>query len=138
MFWDSVNFGVQLQRFARGQIPPKLVFLAEHERELSAVAVVAFPRRVAENFRRAGRRIKQTGEHFQSRRFSRAVRAEKTDEFAGFNLEADFADSDGLFVLTAEKSFDRTGKSRPLFVSAKRFCEIADFDDRHEIFSFKF
>ena len=27
---DAVDFGVQFERFARGQVPPKLVFLAEH------------------------------------------------------------------------------------------------------------
>jgi hypothetical protein len=31
-----------------------------------------------------------------------------------------------------KQSFDGTRKSGLLFVSAKGFCEMADFDDRHE------
>jgi hypothetical protein len=33
--------------------------------------------------------------------------------------------------LTADQSFDRARKARLLFVSAKGFGEIADFNDRH-------
>ena len=84
---DAVNFCVQFERFARGQIPPQLVFLAEHERKLAAITISAFPRCITEHLGGAARRIKQAGEHFERGGFARAVRAEKTDQFAGFNLE---------------------------------------------------
>jgi len=49
----------------------------------------------------------------------------------GSILETDFVDGDGLFVLAAEKSLDRAGKTRLLFVSAEGFGEIVDLDDGH-------
>ncbi|MEJ0088500.1 MAG: hypothetical protein WDM80_01870 [Limisphaerales bacterium] len=76
--------------------------------------------------------------------FPRAVWPEKTNEFAGFNLKADFIDSNGLLVLTMKQPFDGTGKTRLLFVSAESLGEIADFNDCHyssfkfQVFSFKF
>ena len=86
---------------------------------------------MAENFRGAARGIKQAGEHLERGGFARAVRAEKTDEFAGFNLETDFVDGERLLVLATEKPFDRAGKSGLLFVGAKGFGQAVDFDDRH-------
>ena len=129
---DAVDFRVQLERFARGQVPPKLVFLAEHERELAAVAVGALPRDVTEHAGRAAGGIKQPGEHLERGGLARAVGTEKTDEFAGFDLEADVVDGDELFVLAVEKPFDRAAKTRLLFVGAKGLGQTADFNDGHE------
>ncbi len=128
---NAVDFCVQFERFTRGQIPPKLVFLAEHERELAAVAVGAFPRNVTEHTGRAAGGIKQTGEHLERGGFARAVGAEKTDKLARFNLEADIIDGDELLVLAVKQPFDCAAKPRLLFVGAKGLGETADFNDGH-------
>ena len=79
---DAVDAGVELEGFARGQVPPELVLLAQQQRELAAVAVVAFPGHVAQHARRAARGVEQPGEHLQGGGLARAVRAEEADQFA--------------------------------------------------------
>src|SRR5579885_2391628 len=143
-FGDVVNFRVQFQRFPRGQVPPKLVFLAEDEGKLAAIAVVAFPRRVAENPGLTAGGIEQTGQHFERGGLARAIRAKKTDQFSRFNGETDFVDGHGLFVLPMEQSLNGTPETGALFVGAKGFGEMANLNSRHEsslplpIFHFKF
>ena len=129
---DAVNFGVQLQRFARRQIPPELVFLAEHERELAAICVGAFPRRVPQHFGGTAGRVEQTGEHLERGGLAGAVGTEKADEFARLDFEADIIDGQRLLVLPVKQAIDRTGKARQFFIGAKRFGELADFDSGHE------
>ena len=108
---DAVDFGVQFEGLAGGQVPPELVLLAEQQGELPAVAVVAFPGDVAEHAGRAAGGVEQAGQHFQGGGLARAVGAEKADQFAGLDGEADVLDGEGLLVLPAEKAADRAAQS---------------------------
>ena len=128
---DAVDFGVELEGFAGGEVPPELIFLAEDEGELAAVAVGALPGSVTEDFGRASRGKEEAGEHFEGGGFAGAVGAEKTDEFAGFDLEADVVDGDGLLVLAIEQALDRAGKAGLLFVGAKSLGQAVNLDDGH-------
>ena len=131
VFGDAVDFAVQLERFAGGQVPPKLVFLAEHEGELPAIAVGALPGNVAKHVGRAAGGMKEAGEHFEGGGFARAVGAEKTDQFALLDVEADVIDGDGLFVLAMKQAADRAAKAGLLFVSAKSLGQAVNFNDGH-------
>ena len=46
---DAVDPGIEREGFLGGQIPPELVLLSEQQRKLAPVAVVAFPRCVAQH-----------------------------------------------------------------------------------------
>jgi hypothetical protein len=75
--------------------------------------------------------MKQTGEHFQSRRFAGTIWTEKSDELAWFNFEVYPVDGERLIVLPMEKPFDRSGKSGLFFVGAKSLGQAAGFNGRH-------
>jgi hypothetical protein len=92
---------------------------------------VAFPGDVAEHARVAIGGIQQAGEHLECGGFARAVRAEKADEFAGLDLEADIVHRDGLIVLAFEQTANRPREAGLLLVGAKRFGQTADFDGGH-------
>jgi hypothetical protein len=61
--------------------------LAHEQAKLPFHFVTPFPGNKAEHARLARSRVKQTGEHFEHRGFTRAVRAEKTDKLAFLNLK---------------------------------------------------
>ena len=101
---NAVDFRVQFKRFPRRQIPPKLVLLAQHERELAAVAVLPLPGRVPQHPGRAAGGIKQTGEHLERRGLARAVRAQKAHQLARLDFEADIVYGERLLVLPVEQA----------------------------------
>src|SRR5439155_11440832 len=118
-------------RFEGRQIPPELILLAEQQRKLTAVAIIALPRHVAEHAGRAPRWIEQTGQHFQRGGFSRAVGAEKADQLALGDAEADFLHGNRQLVFSVEEASNRADKARLLFVSAEGFGQAIDIDNRH-------
>src|SRR5207244_12558016 len=63
--------------------------------------------------------------------FARPVRAEKAYQFAFFDEEADILDCPGHFPLAVEQSLDGASQPRFLFVSAERFGQPLNFNDRH-------
>src|SRR5437763_15499000 len=85
---DAVNLRIQLERFTRGQIPPKLILLAEEQSELAAVAIISLPRSIAEHASGAAGWIKQTRQHFEGGCFAGSVGSQKTDQFAFIEIKA--------------------------------------------------
>jgi hypothetical protein len=75
-----------------------LIFPPEQQSELTPVGISPFPRDVTKDLSLAARGVKQTRKHLEGGGFARTVRAEEADEFAGFDFEADVADSSDLFV----------------------------------------
>ena len=128
---NAVDFSVQLQRLACRQIPPKLIFLAQQQRELASIFIVPFPRRIAQNLGRAAGGIYQTRQHFERRGLARAIGAKKTHQFAGFDGEIDFVDGNGLLVLPMKQPLDRAGKPRLLFIRAERLGQAVNLNRRH-------
>src|SRR5207244_1932978 len=114
------------------QVPPELVFLAEQKRELPAITILPLPGNKTQHSGRAAGRIKQARQHFQGGGFAGPVGAQKTNQFAGLNREADIADREGLLVPAPHQALDRATKTRLLLVSAKGLREVADFDGGHE------
>src|SRR5205814_1480006 len=111
--------------------PPELVFLAEQECELAAIAVIALPGHVTENAGRTAGGIEQTSQHFEGGGLARAIGAEEADQLARLDGEAYLLDGERLLVLAAEQAFDCAAETRLLFVGAKGFGKAGDFDGRH-------
>ena len=129
---NAVDLGIELEGFAGGEIPPELVLLPQHQGELPAVGIGAFPRHMAEHARGAAGGIEQAGEHLQRGGLARAIRSEKAHELARLDAEADVIDGDGLLVLAADQAADGPAEAGLLFVGAKGLGQAGDFDGRHE------
>ncbi len=127
---QSVNHPVQFQRFGGREIPPKLILLAEHERELPLEIVLTQPRGVAQDRGLAARGIKEPGEHLQGSRLAGTIRAQKADEFAFCHGEADLLRCRGFLVLAFTQSLQRAPKSGLLLVGAIDFGELVNVNGR--------
>src|SRR5579871_3974494 len=114
------------KRFYGRQIPPELVFLAEHEGEDAAVGVFTLRRIEAGDACRAARRINQARQHFQRGGFARAVGAEEAHEFALGDVEGNVIGRARLRKLALEQAAYPAPETGPLFVSAEYACEMAD------------
>jgi len=79
------------------EIPPQLVFLAEDEGRMAAVAIGAFPRDIAETRAAPPGGVEQAGEHLRVVVLP-ARWAPETHEFAGLDGEVDVAYGHGLLV----------------------------------------
>src|SRR5947207_2648373 len=93
---------------------------------------MAFPGHIAQHTSRAARWIEQSGQHFERRRLAGAIRTEKSYQLAWLNGEADILDRHRLLIFPPKQASDRPAKPRLLFVSAKCFAKVADFDCGHE------
>ena len=87
---------------------------------MATVAVLALPGDVTEDTGRACCGMQQAGEHLEGGGLARAIGAEKTDQFAFLNGEADLIDGEGLFVTAMEEAAHSAAKARLLFVRPKR------------------
>src|SRR4051812_14894179 len=91
LWFNSIDLLVQSERFRGGQVPPELVFLAHHECEAAPVGVVALPRDVTENLCAAAGGVDHTRKKFERRSLTGAVRSQKGDKLALFDIEIDAA-----------------------------------------------
>ena len=98
---------MELEAVGRGQVPPELVLLAHHQRELAAEGIGPLPGHKTEDPRFAARGIDQPGEHLERRRLARAVGAQEGDHLAGLDREADLIDGADLAVLAVKEPADR-------------------------------
>ena len=100
---DAVDRSVELERFLRGQIPPERIFLSHDEAELPFHFVAALPRHETEDAGLARARIQQSRKHLKHGCLARAVRSEKSDELAFFDLKGDVVRRAGLVVFSPER-----------------------------------
>ena len=75
---DSVDGAIELETFTSGQIPQKLIFLAEEEGNLSSKNNISLPGDVAEDTGGSAAGMKQTGEHLEGGGLACAVGPEKS------------------------------------------------------------
>ena len=94
---------MQPERLDRRQIPPELVLLPHQQRELATIDVFSLRRDKSQNLDLPLRGIDQPGEHFQGRRFARAVRPQEADHLAPLDVEADSVHGVDVLVATPEE-----------------------------------
>jgi len=127
---EPVDVPQEQERLDRGQVPPELVLLAQHEGEQPAVGVLALRRVEAGHPRPARRRVDQAGEHFQRRGLAGAVGAEEADELALGDGEADVVRRADLLELAPEQALHAAPEAGLLFVGPEDAREMLDFDHR--------
>ena len=72
--------------------------------------------------------MQQTGEHLERGGFAGAVRAEKTDDLAGLDGEADLLDGVDIGILAAEKTAHRRAEAAFAFGHLVGLAELFDID----------
>ena len=125
---DAVDGAKQGKRFDRGEVPPKLIFLAEDQGEEATVGVLAFGGIVTGDAGGAARRVDEAREHLEGGGLTRAVGPEEADEFALGDGERDVFGGGGLLELAFKKPFHAAPEAGDFFVGAKDAGELADFD----------
>ena len=129
---NVVDAAKQLERFDDGNVPPELRALAEDDADVTRVLLPAFPRHDAGDAHLARGRHQNAGEHFDRRRFTRAIRADVPDQLARFKREGHVVDRDPLFVLSRKKRTQRAQRAGHAFVATEDFAQVARFDYRQD------
>jgi len=80
--------------------------LSHQKTELPFHLIAPFPRNEAEHARIAGRWVQQTGKHLEDCGLARAVRAEKTDELALFDIKGNVVGCARFIVTALDQAFD--------------------------------
>ena len=96
---DRVDLAQELEAIGGRQVPPELILLPHHQRELAAERIGPLPGDEAQHPCLAGRRIDQPREHLQRRRLPRPVGAQERDHLPRLDREADRLDGADLPVL---------------------------------------
>ena len=120
-------------RFAGRQIPPQLIFLAHHQSKPAAVSVLAFPRDIAHDAGGARGRLNDSAQQFQRRCFASTVGSQEGDKLALFDLQIDPTNSGDFSEFSLEQSAYAAADPFAFLVNAVLLCQIADFNDRHEL-----
>ena len=127
---DAVDRAEEIEGLDGGEVPPELVFLAEHEGKETAVGVFAFGRIEAGDAGGAARRVDEAREHFEGGGLAGAVGSEEADEFPFCDGERDVFGGGGFFECAIEQTLHAAPEAREFFVGAEDAGEVADFDHR--------
>src|SRR5690606_22887846 len=98
-------------RIVGRQIPPQLVFLAQHERKLFLQFGFALPGLAPEYSGIAGCGMEYSGEDFQRRGFAGAARSQRTDESAGSDFKRNIFHRSFSDISALEQTAQRARKS---------------------------
>ena len=86
---DPVDRAIELERFLRGQVPPKRILLPHEQTELPLHFVAPFPGNKPEHARIARSWIQQPRKHFEHSGFPGAVGTEESDKLPFLDLKRD-------------------------------------------------
>jgi hypothetical protein len=120
----------EIERLDGGEVPPELVFLAQHEGEEPAVGVFALGRVEAGDPGGAAGRIDEAREHLERGGLARTVGPEEANELALGDVEGDVLGRGGLLELALEQPLHAAPKAGLLLVGAEDASEVTDFDHR--------
>ena len=125
---QAVNVPEEEKGLDRGEIPPELVFLAEHQGEDAPVGVFP-PRGVESGHARAARAGEnEAGQHLQGGGLAGAIGSQESDELALTDGETDVVGRPGFLELAPEQAFHAAPKAGLLLVGAEHARQVLDLD----------
>ncbi len=123
-----VDLREELERVARGQVPPQLAALPEHGADAEAEGGAVLPGHEPEDARRARRRVEDAGQDLERRRLAGAIGAHERDALARLDAEGDVGDRGDRARGGGEDVPQAAEEARAAFADAIRLGEPLDLD----------